>query len=57
MQQWVLDFCGQMKAITDAYVNWGMTQAEFGLNSTTPSPEPETVQTYYKVSVIDVFSQ
>ncbi|KAJ7911697.1 hypothetical protein B0H13DRAFT_2328079 [Mycena leptocephala] len=42
--------------MTDAYVNWGATQAEFGLDSTTPPPEPETVQTYYKVSVIDVFS-
>ncbi|KAJ7885442.1 hypothetical protein B0H13DRAFT_2235276 [Mycena leptocephala] len=42
--------------MTNAYVNWGATQAEFGLDSTTPPPEPETVQTYYKVSVIDVFS-
>ncbi|KAJ7831870.1 hypothetical protein B0H13DRAFT_2240523 [Mycena leptocephala] len=55
-QQRVLGFRGQMKAMTDAYVNWGATQAEFGLDSTAPPPEPETVQTYYKVSVIDVFS-
>jgi hypothetical protein len=45
-----------MKAMTDAYVNWGATQAEFGLDSTAAPPEPSTVQTYYKVSVIDVFS-
>ncbi|KAJ7796630.1 hypothetical protein B0H13DRAFT_2245375 [Mycena leptocephala] len=42
--------------MTDAYVNWGATQAEFGLDSTAAPPEPSTVQTYYKVSVIDVFS-
>jgi hypothetical protein len=46
-----------MKAMTDAYINWGATQAEFGLDSTAPPPEPEMVETYYKVSVIDVFSQ
>jgi hypothetical protein len=57
MQRRVLGFRGQMKAMTDAYINWGVTQAEFGLDSTAPLPEPETVETYYKVSVIDVFSQ
>jgi hypothetical protein len=46
-----------MKAMTDAYVQWGATQGEFGIDSTAPPPEPETVETYYKVSVIDVLSQ
>ncbi|KAJ7858418.1 hypothetical protein B0H13DRAFT_2237590 [Mycena leptocephala] len=45
-----------MKAMTNAYVQWGATQGEFGLDLTAPPPEPETVETYYKVSVIDVLS-
>ncbi|KAJ7889418.1 hypothetical protein B0H13DRAFT_2341539 [Mycena leptocephala] len=55
-QRRVLGFRAQMKAMTDAYVQWGATQGEFGVDSTTPPPEPETVETYYKVSVIDVLS-
>lgn len=46
-----------MTAMTDAYIKWGATQGEFGFDSTPPPPDPETVQTHYKVMVIDVFSE
>ncbi|KAJ7822839.1 hypothetical protein B0H13DRAFT_2376426 [Mycena leptocephala] len=49
MQRRVLGFRGQMKAMTNAYVEWGAPQREFGL-------EPKTVETHYPVTVIDVFS-
>ncbi|KAJ7718135.1 hypothetical protein B0H16DRAFT_1797773, partial [Mycena metata] len=52
----VLGFRGQMAAMTDAYIKWGATQGEFGLDGTPNIPEAEQIQKHCKITVVDVFS-
>ncbi|KAJ7605703.1 hypothetical protein DFH06DRAFT_921037, partial [Mycena polygramma] len=56
-QRRVRGFRAQLTEMTDAYVKWGATQGEFGLDAgPVPSPPPpEEVQMHYKITVVDVF--
>ncbi|KAF8166456.1 hypothetical protein K438DRAFT_1775135 [Mycena galopus ATCC 62051] len=58
VQRRVLGFRGQMKAITDAYIKWGATQGQYGLNSP-PAPPPAAegnIDGVYSLKVVDMFS-
>ncbi|KAF7371636.1 hypothetical protein MVEN_00019100 [Mycena venus] len=57
-QRHVLGMRGQMSAITDAYVKWGATQGEYGLEGSAPeAPELDRVENTYPVRIIDIFSE
>jgi hypothetical protein len=59
VQRRVLGFRGQMKAITDAYIKWGASQGQFGLDSP-PAPPPaaaEDIDGVYSLKVVDMFSE
>ncbi|KAJ7852702.1 hypothetical protein B0H13DRAFT_1904475 [Mycena leptocephala] len=54
----VLRFRGQMKAIISAYIKWGATQGEYGLD-TPPALPPAAeadVDGAYGIKVVDMFS-
>ncbi|KAJ7938087.1 hypothetical protein B0H13DRAFT_1852023 [Mycena leptocephala] len=58
VQRRVLGFRGQMKAITDAYIVWGATQGQYGLNAppTPPAAAEGDVDGTYVLKVVDMFS-
>lgn len=56
----VLGFKCQMKAVTDAYVKWGATQSEYGLeaplNAAPPPMVDDQADGVYSIKVVDMFS-
>jgi hypothetical protein len=57
VQREVLGFRAQMKAMTDAYIKWGASQGEFGLDSDHTPPAPNEIEGTYKIEVVDIFSE
>ncbi|KAJ7840271.1 hypothetical protein B0H14DRAFT_2587506 [Mycena olivaceomarginata] len=56
VQREVLGFRVQMKAMTDAYIKWGASQGEFGLDGDHTPPAPNEIEGTYKIEVVDIFS-
>ncbi|KAJ7939937.1 hypothetical protein B0H13DRAFT_1850137 [Mycena leptocephala] len=54
----VLGFRGQMGAITAAYIKWGSTQGQYGLDSpgAPPVATNEAVDGWYCIKVVDLLS-
>ncbi|KAJ7892561.1 hypothetical protein B0H14DRAFT_3081486 [Mycena olivaceomarginata] len=49
VQREVLGFRAQMKAMTDAYIKWGASQGEFGLDGDHTPPAPNEIEGTYKI--------
>jgi hypothetical protein len=45
-----------MKAMTSAYIKWGASQGEFGLDGANTPPAPNEIKGTYKIEVVDIFS-
>ncbi|KAJ7348100.1 hypothetical protein DFH08DRAFT_1001633 [Mycena albidolilacea] len=56
VQREVLGFRAQMKAMTDAYIKWGASQGEFGLDGDHTPPAPNEIEGTYKIEVVDIFT-
>ncbi|KAJ7112328.1 hypothetical protein C8R44DRAFT_550780, partial [Mycena epipterygia] len=55
VQRRVLGFRAQMKAMTDAYMVWGFTQGEQGMEAGPVPPPEDMIETEYVVKVVDIF--
>ncbi|KAJ7737219.1 hypothetical protein B0H14DRAFT_2408192 [Mycena olivaceomarginata] len=42
--------------MTDAYIKWGASQGEFGLDGDHTPPAPNEIEGTYKIEVVDIFS-
>jgi hypothetical protein len=57
LQRRFLGFKGQMDAMTDAYMHWGLTQDQYGSSVGQPEPAEGDISRLYGIDVMDVFGE